>query len=109
MANAEVPAVASFLGFSLPEDTPQQVARIEAIAAAIAARRSTTPLVGYHSAGVVLIIGPEPYALSVVEELLDKATVVVLATDAADLSKAGVVDQRDIDGHTIPVLSLIHI
>ena len=104
MANAESPAVASFLSFSLPEDTPRQVARIEAIAAAMATRQSTTPLVGYHSTGVVLIIGPEPYALSVVEELLDKATVVVLATDVADLSKSGVVDQRDIDGHTIPVL-----
>ena len=105
MTNSDISAVDEFLAFSLPSDSAAQLARRDAIAKAMDSRQSTTALVGYRATGLVLIVGPEPYALSVAEELVGKVTLAILATEGNNLS-AGFekpVFTREIEGQIILV------
>ena len=105
MTNSDISAVDEFLAFSLPSDSAAQLARRDAIAKAMDSRQSTTALVGYRATGLVLIVGPEPYALSVAEELVGKVTLAVLATEGNNLSAGSEkpVFTREIDGQIILV------
>ena len=105
MTNSDISAVDEFLAFSLPSDSVAQLARRDAIAKAMDSRQSTTALVGYRATGLVLIVGPEPYALSVAEELVGKVTLAVLATEGSNLSAGSEkpVFTREIDGQIILV------
>ena len=107
MTRSDISAVDEFLAFSLPSDTAGQLARRDAIAKAMDSRQSTTALVGYRATGLVLIVGPEPYALSVAEELVGKVTLAILATEgnnpSAGLEKT--VFTREIDGQIILVVT----
>ena len=105
MTNSDISAVDEFLAFSLPSDSATQLARRDAIAKAMDSRQSTTALVGYRATGLVLIVGPEPYALSVAEELVGKVTLAVLATEGNNLSAGSEkpVFTREIDGQIILV------
>ena len=105
MTNSDISAVDEFLAFSLPSDSATQLARRDAIAKAMDSRQSTTAVVGYRATGLVLIVGPEPYALSVAEQLVGKVTLAILATEGNNLS-AGFekpVFTREIDGQIILV------
>ena len=105
MTPSDISAVDEFLAFSLPSDSATQLARRDAIAKAIDSRKSTTALVGYRATDLVLIVGPEPYAVSVAEELVGKVTLAILATGGNNLS-AGFekpVFTREIDGQIIRV------
>ncbi len=105
MTPSDISAVDEFLAFSLPSDSAAQLARRDAIAKAMDSRQSTTALVGYRATDLVLIVGPEPYALSVAEELVGKVTLAILATGGNNLS-AGFekpVFTREIDGQIIRV------
>ena len=105
MTHSDISAVDEFLAFSLPSDSAAQLARRDAIAKAMDSRQSTTALVGYRATGLVLIVGPEPYALSVAEELVGKVTLAVLATEGNNLSAGSEkpVFTREIDGQIILV------
>ncbi len=105
MTNSDISAVDEFLAFSLPSDSATQLARRDAIAKAMDSRQSTTALVGYRATGLVLIVGPEPYALSVAEELVGKVTLAILATEGNNLSAGSEkpVFAREIDGQIILV------
>ena len=105
MTNSDISAVDEFLAFSLPSDSAAQLARRDAIAKAMDSRQSTTALVGYRATGLVLIVGPEPYALSVAEELVGKVTLAVLATEGNNLSAGSEkpVFTREIGGQIILV------
>ena len=105
MTNSDISAVDEFLAFSLPSDSAAQLARRDAIAKAMDSRQSTTAPVGYRATGLVLIVGPEPYALSVAEELVGKVTLAVLATEGNNLSAGSEkpVFTREIDGQIILV------
>ncbi|MDG2076568.1 MAG: 4Fe-4S dicluster domain-containing protein, partial [Arenicellales bacterium] len=105
MTNSDISAVDEFLAFSLPSDSAAQLARRDAIAKAMDSRQSTTALVGYRATGLVLIVGPEPYALSVAEELVGKVTLAILATEGNNLSAGSEkpVFTREIDGQIILV------
>ena len=107
MTNSDLLPVDEFLGFSLPSDSAGQLARRDAIAKAMDARQSTTALVGYRATGLVLIVGPEPYALSVAEELVGKVTLAVLATEGNNPSAGSekTVFTREIDGQIILVVA----
>ena len=105
MTHSDISAVDEFLAFSLPSDSAAQLARRDAIAKAMDSRQSTTALVGYRATDLVLIVGPEPYAVSVAEELVGKVTLAILATGGNNLS-AGFekpVFTREIDGQIIRV------
>ena len=103
MTNSDISAVDEFLAFSLPSDSAAQLARRDAIAKAMDSRQSTTAVVGYRATGLVLIVGPEPYALSVAEELVGKVTLAILATEGNNLSAGSEkpVFTREIDGQII--------
>lgn len=58
-------------------------ARAQALEALAAAPRTPTSLVDYESRGSLLIIGPEPYALSMARELRGQVECTVLATGPA--------------------------
>ena len=105
MTDSDISAVDEFLAFSLPSDSAAQLARRDAIAKAMDSRQSTTALVGYRATGLVLIVGPEPYALSVAEELVGKVTLAILATEGNNLSAGSEkpVFTREIDGQIILV------
>ena len=105
MTDSDISAVDEFLAFSLPSDSAAQLARRDAIAKAMDSRQSTTALVGYRATGLVLIVGPEPYALSVAEELVGKVTLAILATEGNNLSTGSEkpVFTREIDGQIILV------
>ena len=105
MTNSDISAVDEFLAFSLPSDSAAQLARRDAIAKAMDSRQSTTAVVGYRATGLVLIVGPEPYALSVAEELVGKVTLAVLATEGNNLSAGSEkpVFTREIGGQIILV------
>ena len=105
MANSDMSAVDEFLAFRLPSDSAAQLARRDAIAKAMDSRHSTTALVGYRATGLVLIVGPEPYALSVAEELVGRVTLAILATEGNNLSAGSekAVFTREIDGQMILV------
>ena len=105
MTNSDISAVDEFLAFSLPSDSAAQLARRDAIAKAMDSRQSTTAVVGYRATGLVLIVGPEPYALSVAEELVGKVTLAILATEGNNLSAGSEkpVFTREIGGQIILV------
>ena len=105
MTDSDISAVDEFLAFSLPSDSAAQLARRDAIAKAMDSRQSTTALVGYRATGLVLIVGPEPYALSVAEELVGKVTLAILATEGNNLSAGSEkpVFTREIGGQIILV------
>ena len=105
MTNSDISTVDEFLAFSLPSDSAAQLARRDAIAKAMDSRQSTTAVVGYRATGLVLIVGPEPYALSVAEELVGKVTLAILATEGNNLSAGSEkpVFTREIDGQIILV------
>ena len=105
MTNSDISAVDEFLAFSLPSDSAAQLARRDAIAKAMDSRQSTTALVGYRATGLVLIVGPEPYAVSVAEELVGKVTLAILATEGNNLSAGSEkpVFTREIGGQIILV------
>ena len=105
MTNSDISAVDEFLAFSLPSDSAAQLARRDAIAKAMDSRQSTTAPVGYRATGLVLIVGPEPYALSVAEELVGKGTLAVLATEGNNRSAGSEkpVFTREIGGQIILV------
>ena len=105
MTNSDISAVDEFLAFSLPSDSATQLARRDAIAKAMDSRQSTTAVVGYRATGLVLIVGPEPYALSVAEELVGKVTLAILATEGNNLSAGSEkpVFTREIGGQIILV------
>ena len=105
MTDSDISAVDEFLAFSLPSDSAAQLARRDAIAKAMDSRQSTTALVGYRATGLVLIVGPEPYALSVAEQLVGKVTLAILATEGNNLSAGSEkpVFTREIGGQIILV------
>ena len=105
MTDSDISAVDEFLAFSLPSDSAAQLARRDAIAKAMDSRQSTTALVGYRATGLVLIVGPEPYALSVAEQLVGKVTLAILATEGNNLSAGSekAVFTHEIDGQMILV------
>ena len=105
MTNSDISAVDEFLAFSLPSHSAAQLARRDAIAKAMDSRQSTTAVVSYRATGLVLIVGPEPYALSVAEELVGKVTLAILATEGNNLSAGSEkpVFTREIDGQIILV------
>ena len=105
MTDSDISAVDEFLAFSLPSDSAAQLARRDAIAKAMDSRQSTTAVVGYRATGLVLIVGPEPYALSVAEQLVGKVTLAILATEGNNLSAGSEkpVFTREIDGQIILV------
>ena len=105
MTNSDISTVDEFLAFSLPSDSAAQLARRDAIAKAMDSRQSTTAVVGYRATGLVLIVGPEPYALSVAEQLVGKVTLAILATEGNNLSAGSEkpVFTREIDGQIILV------
>ena len=105
MTNSDISAVDEFLAFSLPSDSAAQLARRDAIAKAMDSRQSTTAVVGYRATGLVLIVGPEPYALSVAEQLVGKVTLAILATEGNNLSAGSEkpVFTREIGGQIILV------
>ena len=105
MTDSDISAVDEFLAFSLPSDSAAQLARRDAIAKAMDSRQSTTAVVGYRATGLVLIVGPEPYALSVAEQLVRKVTLAILATEGNNLSAGSEkpVFTREIGGQIILV------
>ena len=105
MTDSDISAVDEFLAFSLPSDSAAQLARRDAIAKAMDSRQSTTAVVSYRATGLVLIVGPEPYALSVAEELVGKVTLAILATEGNNLSAGSEkpVFTREIGGQIILV------
>ena len=105
MTDSDISAVDEFLAFSLPSDSAAQLARRDAIAKAMDSRQSTTAVVGYRATGLVLIVGPEPYALSVAEQLVGKVTLAILATEGNNLSAGSEkpVFTREIGGQIILV------
>ena len=105
MTNSDISAVDEFLAFSLPSDSAAQLARRDAIAKAMDSRQSTTAVVSYRATGLVLIVGPEPYAVSVAEELVGKVTLAILATEGNNLSAGSEkpVFTREIGGQIILV------
>ena len=105
MTDSDISAVDEFLAFSLPSDSAAQLARRDAIAKAMDSRQSTTAVVGYRATGLVLIVGPEPYALSVAEQLVGKVTLAILVTERDNLSAGSEkpVFTREIGGQIILV------
>ena len=105
MTDSDISAVDEFLAFSLPSDSAAQLARRDAIAKAMDSRQSTTAVVSYRATGLVLIVGPEPYALSVAEQLVRKVTLAILATEGNNLSAGSEkpVFTREIGGQIILV------
>ena len=67
---------------ALPADTDAGKARRRALAAA-SAEASPTSLVGYRSEGYLLVIGPEPYARSVIASVDGPLRCAVLAVAAS--------------------------
>ena len=76
--------IIDYLGFDLPGENQLAQARRTALLRGLEGSAEPTSLVSYTSAGLVLIIGPEPSALSVAESLVGSVTCFVLATDAID-------------------------
>ena len=78
--------ISDYLGFGLPGEDQLAQARRAALLHGLEGSAEPTSLVSYASAGLVLIIGPEPSALLVAESLVRSVTCFVLATDIIDLS-----------------------
>ncbi len=74
----------------LPSRTAAGRARLRALAAAASVAAAPTAIVAYRSEGVLLIIGPEPYARSLLDALPASLQCTLLATQ-------GFSDQRAVD------------
>ena len=98
--------VSSFLGFSLPADTPAQQARLAAVAAGLTGQATPTSLVSYNSSGRVLIVGPLASALAAAEMLAGQVSCFILATQGgagAPRPKGGL-EKREVLGQQVPVI-----
>ena len=99
--------IIDYLGFSLPGENQLAQARRAALLRGLEGSAEPTSLVSYTSAGLVLIIGPEPSALLVAESLVGSMTCFVLATDTIDnmsFISAGF-EKRQVAGQDVPVIS----
>jgi ferredoxin len=72
------------LAGTLPRETPAGQARALALAAITDTSPKPTSLVGYHSDGKLLIIGPGPYARSIARDLTLPGRITVLSTEEPD-------------------------
>ena len=99
--------IIDYLGFDLPGENQLAQARRTALLRGLEGSAEPTSLVSYTSTGLVLIIGPEPSALSVAESLVGSVTCFVLATDAIDntLSTPMGYEKRQVAGQDVPVIS----
>ncbi len=99
-------AVADYLGFELPSKTAPQRARLAALARGLEGSAEPTSLVSYNSTGLVLIIGAEPSALSVVEDIVGRVTCLILATGSASMpeSSGSGYTKHSVAGQEVPVL-----
>ena len=98
--------IIDYLGFDLPGENQLAQARRTALLRGLEGSAEPTSLVSYTSAGLVLIIGPEPSALSVAESLVGSVTCFVLATDAIDntLSTPMGYEKRQVAGQDVPII-----
>ncbi len=81
--------IVDFIGFSLPENDAVERARNAALATAASVSTKPTSLVSFDSGGNVLIIGPEPYALSMAESIEPSLHCSILATERGRSSGGG--------------------
>ena len=98
--------IIDYLGFDLPGENQLAQARRTALLRGLEGSAEPTSLGSYTSAGLVLIIGPEPSALSVAESLVGSVTCFVLATDAIDntLSTPMSYEKRQVAGQDVPII-----
>jgi len=99
--------ISDYLGFGLSGEDQLAQARRAALLHGLEGSAEPTSLVSYTSAGLVLIIGPEPSALLVAESLVRSVTCFVLATDIIDnrsFISAGY-ETRQVAGQDVPVIS----
>jgi ferredoxin len=101
MSAISVEQVGSFLGFDLPDDSPQQKARLRALTIALQSDATPTSLVSYNSSGIVALVGPLPSALAVVEELTDVPGCLILATQGGE---SGGTETRQVAGRPVPII-----
>ena len=101
MSVISVEQVGSFLGFNLPDESPQQKARLHALTIALQSDAAPTSLVSYDSSGIVALIGPLPSALAVAEELPDVAGCLILATQGGE---SGGTETREVAGRSVPII-----
>ena len=101
MSAISVEQVGSFLGFDLPDETPQQIARLRALTIALQSDATPTSLVSYNSSGIVALVGPLPSALAVVEELTDVPGCLILATQGGE---SGGTETREVAGRPVPII-----
>ena len=99
-------AIIDYLGFDLPGENQLAQARRTALLHGLKGSAEPTSLVSYTSGGLVLIIGPEPSALSVAESLVGSVTCFVLATDAIDNTSSPPTgyEKRQVAGQDVPVV-----
>jgi len=98
--------IIDYLGFSLPGQNQLAQARRAALLCGLEGSVEPTSLVSYTSAGLVLIIGPEPSALLVAERLVESMTCFVLATDTIDNMSftSAAFEKRQVAGQDVPVI-----
>ena len=98
--------IIDYLGFDLPGENQLAQARRTALLRGLEGSAEPTSLVSYTSAGLVLIIGPEPSALSVAESLVGSVTCFVLATDAIDNTSSTPMgyEKRQVAGQDVPII-----
>jgi ferredoxin len=101
MSVISVEQVGSFLGFSLPDESSQQKARLRALTTALQSDATPTSLVSFNSSGIVALIGPLPSALAVVEELPDIPGCLILATQGGE---SGGTETREVAGRPVPII-----
>ncbi|HJL53301.1 MAG TPA: hypothetical protein QF695_11760, partial [Arenicellales bacterium] len=99
--------ISDYLGFGLPGEDQLAQARRAALLRGLEGSTEPTSLVSYTSAGLVLIIGPEPSALLAAESLVGSVACFVLLTDTIDnmsFRSAGY-EKRQVAGQDVPVIS----
>ena len=98
--------ISDHLGFGLSGEDQLAQARRAALLHGLKGSAEPTSLVSYTSAGLVLIIGPEPTTLLVAESLVRSVTCFVLATDIIDnmLFISAGYEKRQVAGQDVPVI-----
>ena len=99
--------ISDYLGIGLPGEDQLAQARRAALLRGLEGSTEPTSLVSYTSAGLVLIIGPEPSALLAAESLVGSVACFVLLTDTIDnmsFRSAGY-EKRQVAGQDVPVIS----
>ena len=76
--------ISDYLGFGLPGEDQLAQARRAALLRGLEGSTEPTSLVSYTSAGLVLIIGPEPSALLAAESLVESVSCFILVTATSD-------------------------